>query len=42
MVYLKESGKIGSLNELKTAVKICLFLENQREKIGPSRKIFRK
>jgi hypothetical protein len=41
-VYLRESGKIGSLNELKTPVKICLFLDNQREKNGPSKKRFRK
>jgi len=31
-VYLRESGKIGSLSELKTLVKICRFLGNQRGK----------
>jgi len=31
-VYLRESGKIGSLNELKTPVKRCIFLDNQRGK----------
>ena len=42
IVYLRESGKIGSLNELKTPVKICPFLDNQREKDGPATKRFRK
>jgi hypothetical protein len=41
MVYLRELGKIGSLNELKTPVKICLFLGNQRGKNGPASKRFR-
>jgi hypothetical protein len=31
-VYLRESGKIASLNELKTPVKIFQFLDNQRGK----------
>ena len=41
-VYLRESGKIGSLNEMKTLVKRCIFLDNQRGKNGPARKRFRK
>jgi len=28
-VYLRESGKIVSMNELKMAVKICQFLDKQ-------------
>jgi hypothetical protein len=40
-VYLKVSGKIGSLSELKTPVKICLFLDNQRGKNGPASSRFR-
>jgi hypothetical protein len=31
-VYLRESGKIGSLHELKTPVKRLQFLDNQRGK----------
>jgi hypothetical protein len=30
---VKKKKKIGSLSELKTPVKICLFLDNQREKM---------
>jgi hypothetical protein len=41
-VYLRESGKIGSLSELKTPIKICLFLDNRRGKNGPAKKRFRK
>jgi len=37
-VYLRESGKIGSINELKISVKRCQFLHEQREKIDLSRK----
>jgi len=40
-VYLRKSGKIGSLNELKTPVKRFQFLDNQRGKNGPARKRFR-
>jgi hypothetical protein len=32
-VDLRESWKIGSLSELKTPVKICQILDNQREKL---------
>jgi hypothetical protein len=39
-VYLKESGKIGSMNELETPVKRGLFLDNQRGKTGHVRKRF--
>jgi len=37
-VYLRELGKIGTLNELKTPVKRCQFLDEQREKMGLPRK----
>jgi len=40
-VYLREQGKIGTMNELKTSVKRCQFLEKQRGKNGPARKTFR-
>jgi hypothetical protein len=40
-VYLRKSGKIGSLNQLKTPVKRLQFLDNQRGKNGPARKRFR-
>ena len=37
-VYLRKSGKTGSLNELKTPVKRFQFLDNQTRKNGPARK----
>ena len=40
-VYLRKSGKTGSLNELKTPVKRFQFLDNQTRKNGPARKRFR-
>jgi len=40
-VYLRKSGKIGSMNEQKTPVKRFQFLDNQRGKNGPARKRFR-
>jgi len=40
-VYLREHGKIVSMNEMKTSVKRCQFLEKQRGKNGPARKTFR-
>jgi len=30
-VYLRELGKFGSLNELKTPVKKCLFLDDDKK-----------
>jgi hypothetical protein len=40
-VYLRESGKTGSMNELKTPVKRYQFLDNQRGKNGPLSRRFR-
>jgi hypothetical protein len=37
---VKESGKLGSTDEMKTPVKRCQFLDKQREKNGPARKRF--
>jgi hypothetical protein len=41
-VYMRESGKIGSMNKLKTPVQRCQFLDKQRGKNGPAKKRFRK